>query len=135
MTTESWEQMEETSSNQKLENIDRSVSRMFLVLTIALFSISTLFVTYYMTNESSKEINKNISIVNEKVDTILVKQTETNEKIYNIESRQIVNQQVVADSVTSVLKSLNQNLKKANENKESLNKLNQELNILKSQIK
>lgn len=134
MTTESWEQMEE-SSNQQLEKIDRSVSRMFLVLTITLFSIATLFVTYYMTNENTKVVNQSISVVSEKVDTLLINQSKADERISSIENRQIVNQQVVADSVTSVLRSLNQNLKEANENKESLNKLNKELDILKSQIK
>lgn len=134
MTTESWEQMEE-SSNQQLEKIDRSVSRMFLVLTITLFSIATLFVTYYMTNENTKVVNQSISVVSEKVDTLLINQSKADERISSIENRQIVNQQVVADSVTSVLRSLNQNLKEANANKESLNKLNKELDILKSQIK
>ena len=133
MAIESWEQMEESTVN--LEKIDSSVSRMFLVLTITLFSIATLFVTYYMTNENTKVINQNISIVNDKVDTLLVKQLKSNEIISVVENRQIVNQQVVADSVTSVLRSLNQNLKESNENKESMDRLNKELKLLKSKIK
>lgn len=133
MTVESWEQMEESTVN--LEKIDSSVSRVFLVLTITLFSIATLFVTYFMTNENAKVINQNISIVNNKVDTLLVKQLKSNEIISAVENRQIVNQQVVADSVTSVLRSLNQNLKESNENKESMDRLNKELKLLKSKIK
>lgn len=133
MTVESWEQMEESTVN--LEKIDSSVSRVFLVLTITLFSIATLFVTYFMTNENTKVINQNISIVNNKVDTLLVKQLKSNEIISAVENRQIVNQQVVADSVTSVLRSLNQNLKESNENKESMDRLNKELKLLKSKIK
>jgi uncharacterized protein YoxC len=65
------ETMGRNQVNEELEKIDRSVSRMFLVLIVAAFSIATMFVVYYMQTTKTIEVKKNITSVSNKVDTTI----------------------------------------------------------------
>lgn len=65
------ETMGRNQVNEELEKIDRSVSRMFLVLILAAFSIATMFVVYYMQTTKTIEVKKDITSVSNKVDTTI----------------------------------------------------------------
>jgi hypothetical protein len=57
--------------NEELKKIDSSVSRMFLILVIAAFSIATMIVVYMMQTTKTNEVKKDVDIVSTKIDTAI----------------------------------------------------------------
>lgn len=65
------ETMGRNQVNDELEKIDRSVSRMFLVLVLSAFSILTMFIVYFIQTSKTNEVKKDITFVSDKVDTTI----------------------------------------------------------------
>lgn len=65
------ETMGRNQINEELKKIDSSVSRMFLILVIAAFSIATMIVVYMMQTTKTNEVKKDVDIVSTKIDTAI----------------------------------------------------------------
>jgi len=65
------ETMGRNQINEELKKIDSSVSRMFLILAIAAFSIATMIVVYMMQTTKTNEVKKDVDIVSTKIDTAI----------------------------------------------------------------
>ena len=81
------ETMGRNQVNEELEKIDRSVSRMFLVLVLAVFSIATMFVVYVMQTIKSDEVKKDVNVVSTKVDTAISVTKDINKNLTTINQK------------------------------------------------
>jgi hypothetical protein len=94
----------------ELKKIDRSVSRMFLVLTITLSSLIMMTTAYYMLKMRSEEELSNINYVNTKVDTVLVNQSSISNDLDNISHKldeSLENNEMVMDSIVTLKNGVN----------------------------
>ena len=94
----------------ELKKIDRSVSRMFLVLTITLSSLIIMTTAYYMLKMRSEEELSNINYVNTKVDTVLVNQSSISNDLDNISHKldeSLENNEMVMDSIVTLKNGVN----------------------------
>jgi len=81
------ETMGRNQVNEELEKIDRSVSRMFLVLIVAAFSIATMVVAYFIQTTKTIEVKKDVNIVSTKVDTAISITKDINQNLISINQR------------------------------------------------
>jgi hypothetical protein len=89
----------------ELNKIDRSVSRMFLVLTITVSSLVIMSSSYYLLNVKSKEEMSSINAVTNKVDTVLINQSliGNNLKLINQKLDEgLGNNEMVMDSIVTI---------------------------------
>lgn len=120
------ETMGKNQVNEELEKIDRSVSRMFLVLILAAFSIASMFVVYYMQTTKTIEVKKDITSVSNKVDTTIsvvqsINQnlTTINEKLdQNIQSNEHLINGI--DGVSNDVNKVNRSVQKVGKNVDTL---------------
>lgn len=120
------ETMGRNQMNEELEKIDRSVSRMFLVLILTAFSIATMFVVYYMQTTKTIEVKKDITSVSNKVDTTIsviqsINQnlTTINEKLdENIQSNEHLINDI--DGVSNDVNKVNRSVQKVGKNVDTL---------------
>ena len=81
------ETMGRNQVNEELEKIDRSVSRMFLVLIVAAFSIATMVVAYFIQTTKTIEVKKDVNIVSTKVDTAISITKDINQNLISINQK------------------------------------------------
>jgi len=89
----------------ELNKIDRSVSRMFLVLTITVSSLVIMSSGYYLLNVKSKEEMSGINEVTNKVDTVLINQSLIGDNLTLINQKLdggIRNNEMVMDSIVTI---------------------------------
>lgn len=89
----------------ELNKIDRSVSRMFLVLTITVSSLIIMSSGYYLLNVKSKEEMNGINTVTNKVDTVLVNQSSIGSNLELINQKLdegLRNNEMVMDSIITI---------------------------------
>jgi hypothetical protein len=94
----------------ELKKIDRSVSRMFLVLTITLSSLILMSTGYYMLKIKSEEEISNINYVNTKVDTVLINQASIGDDLSTINQKldeNLQSNEMVMDSIVTLKKGVN----------------------------
>ena len=94
----------------ELKKIDRSVSRMFLVLTITLSSLILMSTGYYMLKLKSEEEISNINYVNTKVDTVLTNQELIGNDLNTISQKldeSLQNNEMVMDSIVTLKNGVN----------------------------
>jgi hypothetical protein len=94
----------------ELKKIDRSVSRMFLVLTITLSSLILMSTGYYMLKIKSEEEISNINYVNTKVDTVLINQASIGNDLNTINQKldeNLQSNEMVMDSIVTLKKGVN----------------------------
>ena len=104
------ETMGRNQVNDELNKIDRSVSRMFLVLVLAIFSIATMFVVYVMQTMKTNEVKKDVNVVSTKVDTAISVSTNINKNLTTINEkldRSIENNQELIDNIDNVSGNVN----------------------------
>jgi uncharacterized protein YoxC len=81
------ETMGRNQVNEELEKIDRSVSRMFLVLIVAAFSITTMVVAYFIQTTKTIEVKKDVNFVSTKVDTAISVTKDMNQNLIRINEK------------------------------------------------
>jgi hypothetical protein len=81
------ETMGRNQVNEELEKIDRSVSRMFLVLIVAAFSIATMVVAYFIQTTKTIEVKKDVNFVSTKVDTAISVTKDINQNLISINQK------------------------------------------------
>jgi len=81
------ETMGRNQVNEELEKIDRSVSRMFLVLIVAAFSIATMVVAYFIQTTKTIEVKKDVNFVSTKVDTAISVTKDINQNLIRINEK------------------------------------------------
>jgi hypothetical protein len=81
------ETMGRNQVNEELEKIDRSVSRMFLVLIVAAFSIATMVVAYFIQTTKTIEVKKDVNFVSTKVDTAISVTKDINQNLIGINQK------------------------------------------------
>lgn len=89
----------------ELNKIDRSVSRMFLILTIAVSSLVIMSSGYYLLNVTSKEEINSINTVTNKVDTVLINQSSIGNNLISINQKldeTLRNNEIVMDSIVNI---------------------------------
>ncbi len=89
----------------ELNKIDRSVSRMFLVLTITVSSLVIMSSGYYLLNVKSKEEMNGINAVTTKVDTVLINQSSIGNNLTLINQKldeTLRNNEIVMDSIVNI---------------------------------
>lgn len=89
----------------ELNKIDRSVSRMFLGLTITVSSLVIMSSGYYLLNVKSKEEMSGINEVTNKVDTVLINQSLIGDNLTLINQKLdegLGNNEMVMDSIVTI---------------------------------
>jgi hypothetical protein len=89
----------------ELNKIDRSVSRMFLGLTITVSSLVIMSSGYYLLNVKSKEEMSSINEVTNKVDTVLINQSLIGDNLTLINQKLdegLGNNEMVMDSIVTI---------------------------------
>ena len=89
----------------ELNKIDRSVSRMFLGLTITVSSLVIMSSGYYLLNVNSKKEMSVINTVTNKVDTVLVNQSSIGSNLELINQKldeSLLNNEMVMDSIVTI---------------------------------
>jgi hypothetical protein len=89
----------------ELNKIDRSVSRMFLGLTITVSSLVIMSSGYYLLNVKSKEEMSGINEVTNKVDTVLINQSLIGNNLKLISQKLdegLGNNEMVMDSIVTI---------------------------------
>jgi hypothetical protein len=89
----------------ELNKIDRSVSRMFLGLTITVSSLVIMSSGYYLLNVNSKEEMSGINEVTNKVDTVLINQSLIGDNLTLINQKLdegLGNNEMVMDSIVTI---------------------------------
>jgi hypothetical protein len=89
----------------ELNKTERSVSRMFLALTITVSSLVVMSSGYYILNVKSKEEINGIKVVTKKVDTVLVNQSSIGENLTSINQKldeSLRNNEMVMDSIVTI---------------------------------
>jgi hypothetical protein len=89
----------------ELNKTERSVSKMFLALTITVSSLVVMSSGYYLLNVNSKEEMSGINTVTNKVDTVLVNQSSIGENLTSINEKldeSLRNNEMVMDSIVTI---------------------------------
>jgi hypothetical protein len=89
----------------ELKKMNRSVSKMFLVLSITLSSLVLMSTGYYLLKTKSDEEMGNINQVSTKVDTVLSNQKVIDNQLNTINQKldeSLVNNEMVMDSIITI---------------------------------
>jgi hypothetical protein len=117
---------------QDFEKSEKSVTRMWTVLVLALFSIATLVVTYLIVNEQGATTEKSIGVVGKKVDSVIVKQTFMEQSLTQIQTKQQESEDNLTDSLVLILRRLNLTLSTTSLNKRATDSIRTEIFALES---
>lgn len=94
----------------ELKKIDRSVSRMFLVLTITLSSMILMATAYYVLKTKSEQEMLIMDEVSTKVDTVISNQNSIGENLNSINQKleqNLQNDEMVMDSIVTIKNGVN----------------------------
>jgi hypothetical protein len=117
---------------QDFEKSEKSVTRMWTVIVLALFSIATLIVTDIIVNEQGTTTEKSIGVVGKKVDSVIVKQTFMEQSLAQIQTKQQESEDKLADSLVLILRRLNLTLSTTSLNKRATDSIRTEIFALES---
>jgi hypothetical protein len=117
---------------QDFEKSEKSVTRMWTVLVLTLFSIATLVVTYLIVNQQGATTEKSIGVVGKKVDSVIVKQTAMEQSLTQIQTKQQESEDNLTDSLVLILRRLNLTLSTTSLNKRATDSIRTEIFALES---
>jgi hypothetical protein len=112
---------------EDLAKTEKSVTRMWTVLVLALFSIATMIVTYFIVERQGSITGNEISVVDKKVDSVIEKLPGIENSLSQIQIKQQQTEDKFTDSVVLIFKKLNLTLMNTNLNRKLMDSIRVEI--------